>query len=284
MATEKQVQANRENAKKSTGPKTEQGKRTVAGNAVTHGLCAKAVLVWNESSEEWDAMREDILADNRTGSAVEKALLGRVALYAWRLRRAAHVEREMLESDMRAPAPHRPHGLDPHEYRPCTGEGIPHFGGRVEKKMRDDGGWSRFARYESMLQRGLYGAMRELRLYRKLALQEEKADNDIWGPETDKLYKQCQDEARRYTAWMAAESDAAERRLARSIDRGEAVAPDLGVGASSYGTDRKDDLPRPADPPEDGARNKANLEPSGTRNQAQKGRNSKRIRRGKRRK
>ncbi len=38
MATEKQVQANRANAKRSSGPTSERGKRTVALNAIKHGL------------------------------------------------------------------------------------------------------------------------------------------------------------------------------------------------------------------------------------------------------
>jgi hypothetical protein len=38
MATEKQVTANRANAKRSTGPKTAVGKRRSSGNAFRHGL------------------------------------------------------------------------------------------------------------------------------------------------------------------------------------------------------------------------------------------------------
>jgi hypothetical protein len=38
MATEKQINANRKNAQKSTGPKTAEGKAAVSQNAVKHGL------------------------------------------------------------------------------------------------------------------------------------------------------------------------------------------------------------------------------------------------------
>ncbi|MHC4331688.1 MAG: hypothetical protein ACYSWW_26580 [Planctomycetota bacterium] len=38
MSTEAQVNANRENAKKSTGPRTPEGKTAVSQNAVKHGL------------------------------------------------------------------------------------------------------------------------------------------------------------------------------------------------------------------------------------------------------
>ena len=38
MATDRQVQANRANAKRSSGPRSERGKRAVALNAIKHGL------------------------------------------------------------------------------------------------------------------------------------------------------------------------------------------------------------------------------------------------------
>jgi hypothetical protein len=41
VASEKQVAANRLNAKRSTGPRTEAGKRSARGNARTHGFSSK---------------------------------------------------------------------------------------------------------------------------------------------------------------------------------------------------------------------------------------------------
>ena len=45
MTTEKQVKANRENAKKG-GVKTPEGKAVVRYNALKHGLLSKEVLFW----------------------------------------------------------------------------------------------------------------------------------------------------------------------------------------------------------------------------------------------
>ena len=269
MASEEQVKANRENAKKSTGPKTEEGKEKVAQNAVTHGLCARAVLLWNENPAEWDAMREDILAESRTGSSIEKVLLGRVALYAWRLRRAARVEREMMENEVYDPIWVEVNQIVGDENGLPFDEERTTLGGKLNERMKEDAGWSRFARYEGMLQRGLYGAMRELRLFRKLALEEAKSDANCWGPDTDKLVRQYEDEARRHAALMAAESRAAEERLARSIDRGQDPASSPG----DYAVASKANSPEPA------AQNKANSRPA---RKVKKARTAKKAKRAKR--
>ncbi len=44
MATSAQIEANRLNAQKSTGPKTERGKAHARLNAVTHGMTARTIM------------------------------------------------------------------------------------------------------------------------------------------------------------------------------------------------------------------------------------------------
>lgn len=41
MTTEKQIAANKANAQKSTGPKTDAGKQVVAMNAISHGILSR---------------------------------------------------------------------------------------------------------------------------------------------------------------------------------------------------------------------------------------------------
>ena len=50
--SERRVQANRRNALRSTGPKTVRGKRTVARNAIKHGLLAREVVITAGDGEE----------------------------------------------------------------------------------------------------------------------------------------------------------------------------------------------------------------------------------------
>lgn len=57
MATQKQIIANRQNAKCSIGPKTEDGKAVVAKNALKHGIFSKQIVLEEESKKEFEAQR-----------------------------------------------------------------------------------------------------------------------------------------------------------------------------------------------------------------------------------
>ena len=48
MASEAQIAANRANAQRSTGPRSEEGKARVAQNGLKHGLCSTRVLLPGE--------------------------------------------------------------------------------------------------------------------------------------------------------------------------------------------------------------------------------------------
>jgi len=63
MPTEKQIAANRLNAQKSTGPKTDAGKLTTRLNSLKHGLAAQLTVLPFESQAEYDALENDLLED-----------------------------------------------------------------------------------------------------------------------------------------------------------------------------------------------------------------------------
>jgi hypothetical protein len=53
MATEAQINANRANARKSTGPRTPEGKAVVSQNAVTHGFLARETVIHGEDQSQF---------------------------------------------------------------------------------------------------------------------------------------------------------------------------------------------------------------------------------------
>ena len=97
MTSFRQFDANRRNARKSTGPITEKGKQRSRCNAVRHGLTAETVIGALEDAEDYQAFEAAIIADYDAQSAVERELVLRLASLLWRLRRATTIETGLFE-------------------------------------------------------------------------------------------------------------------------------------------------------------------------------------------
>ena len=97
MTSFRQIEANRRNARKSTGPTTEEGKQRSRCNAVRHGLTAETVIGALEDAEDYKAFEAAIIADYDAQSAVERELVLRLASLLWRLRRATTMETGLFE-------------------------------------------------------------------------------------------------------------------------------------------------------------------------------------------
>jgi hypothetical protein len=65
MTSQKQREANRANARRSTGPKSKQGKSRSKMNAVTHGLTAEHILIPGEKPEDFRKLRDGLVAERR---------------------------------------------------------------------------------------------------------------------------------------------------------------------------------------------------------------------------
>jgi hypothetical protein len=98
MTSYRQIEANRRNALKSTGPRTEAGKQASRCNAVRHGLAAETVIGALEDAEDYKAFEAAITADYDAQSAVERELVLRLASLLWRLRRATMMETGLFDS------------------------------------------------------------------------------------------------------------------------------------------------------------------------------------------
>jgi hypothetical protein len=56
MTSDRQILANRRNSKKSTGPRTESGKKRVRANALKHGLSARTLNPMFHNSPAWSQL------------------------------------------------------------------------------------------------------------------------------------------------------------------------------------------------------------------------------------
>jgi hypothetical protein len=97
MTSWRQFQANRMNALRSTGPRTEEGKRISRRNALRHGLTAETVIDGLEDSKDYRGFEAAIICDYDAQTAVERELVLRLASLLWRLRRIIAIETDLFQ-------------------------------------------------------------------------------------------------------------------------------------------------------------------------------------------
>jgi hypothetical protein len=97
MTTEKQIEANRRNALKSTGPKSDEAKARCRMNAVRHGLTAEQAVLPHEDSSDYDAMRSGMLEAHAPRDSAELALVEELVNAYWRILRLHRVENQYWE-------------------------------------------------------------------------------------------------------------------------------------------------------------------------------------------
>jgi hypothetical protein len=170
MASKKQIAANRRNAKKSTGPRTPEGKAASAQNATKHGLLSRTPLLADENESEFVELRIQIHGELAPMGALETVLVNRIAAQQWRLARIPALEAELFER-MRYDALGNDQGLGAAWARDAEPYG---------------GALARLSRYETTLERNgarLLGELRRLQAVRRTTDQRQwQAEQQAQGP------------------------------------------------------------------------------------------------------
>lgn len=96
MTTENQIEANRQNAMVSTGPRTMEGKAITAKNAIKHGIFARELVISDgdgkENREEYDQLIQQLVDDLNPEGQMEVLLVEKIAVNYWRLKRLVRYE------------------------------------------------------------------------------------------------------------------------------------------------------------------------------------------------
>src|ERR1039457_85201 len=92
LISDKQQEANRQNAQQSCGPKNPEGKAAVCLNALTYGLRARHLILPNEDPEEYKQLWADLVAEWHPRKRTERMHLEQMATSQWLLARAAKSE------------------------------------------------------------------------------------------------------------------------------------------------------------------------------------------------
>ncbi len=173
MTTEAQVQANRKNAQKSTGPRTTEGKAAVSQNAVKHGFLSRLDVIRGEEQAEFDLHREKMLEEWAPVGPMESMLAERIAGLSWRLQRAERMQSEAFEAlltpDTSGLAVRIAQSLRPkRSQEEEESESELAFGRAVVKDFGHGRVLDRLFMYERRMEHSLYRTMAELQRLRLL--------------------------------------------------------------------------------------------------------------------
>jgi hypothetical protein len=99
MITEKQNEANKQNAQKSTGPRTFRGKAKTSRNAIKHGLRSKFndVLLERENKKLYYRFYKSLSTDLAPVGPKEIFLADRIINFYWKLKRISRMETQTID-------------------------------------------------------------------------------------------------------------------------------------------------------------------------------------------
>jgi hypothetical protein len=100
MSSAAQVAANIENASRSTGPRTEEGKARSSQNAIKHGLTSnKCLLLPDEDEEDFRRFEAELKHTYMPLNYIEAELVDDIISIQWRRKRAAALEARILSAE-----------------------------------------------------------------------------------------------------------------------------------------------------------------------------------------
>jgi len=97
MSTQEQINANRQNSQKSTGPRTAEGKAAVSKNAVKHGLFASETVIEGENQADYDVYLDNFLDELEPDGMLETLMAERFVSLSWRLKRAERMHNQAID-------------------------------------------------------------------------------------------------------------------------------------------------------------------------------------------
>ena len=192
MSTSAQINANRINAQKSTGPKTEQGKSIVSKNAVKHGLFSNQALIPGETIDEFNLNREQLLEELNPVTKMELILAERIINLTWRLKRIERFQNividTMIDRELNNPLKNLTKNMVPERFRKTEEqENNSDFvvGNAIVNDYSHERVLDRLSIYERRIENSLFKTINELKKM-KMIRQLENKTQDISGKTEDK--------------------------------------------------------------------------------------------------
>lgn len=173
--TQAQIDANRRNAQKSTGPRTPDGKNTSSRNHIIHGLRSGKHLVLDEDPEDFLDLLKDLQDRFQPSGEAEQELVLRIASDQWRLHRAMPMEAGIYRRRLQDVAAADKQAQHYYDYQLRTGVKNAAAPPPVDKRdslarafvldADKPNALAKFARYETGLSRSIDRSLRQLKIY-----------------------------------------------------------------------------------------------------------------------
>jgi hypothetical protein len=162
MATSQQIQANRANARRSTGPRTAAGKAKSSLNALKHGLRAQATVLPGENISDFHTLVDELENQFQPATALEWTLLRQLADAEWRMRRVPHIEAGVLTKKLHESREHYETHPDQLPADPGLEETFL-IGAMAASDAAGADVFSKLSRYEARLSHRYFKALEHLR-------------------------------------------------------------------------------------------------------------------------
>jgi hypothetical protein len=98
MATEAQIEANRKNAQRSTGPTSPEGKARSCMNRLSHGFTSSVLFIAGEKPEEFNLLLADLHTEFQPATPTEQIILEKMVHHQWFSLRACRLQSVALNS------------------------------------------------------------------------------------------------------------------------------------------------------------------------------------------
>src|SRR6266567_588627 len=99
MSSQQQIEANRLNAQKSTGPSTPEGRAAVSLNGLKYGLYAETLILPGENPAEFDALLDRFHAEHQPATPTEEGFVSQIVMATWRRARIQRMEAAFYRSE-----------------------------------------------------------------------------------------------------------------------------------------------------------------------------------------
>lgn len=176
MATQAQINANRKNAQKSTGPRTEEGKEAASQNATKHGFCSCKNVIRSESQDEYNLFHDEMIADLSPAGAMEFMFAERIVNLSWRLKRAEVFQNAVTESMADDIYDRYLDNYIRAKNQAKEGDMTLILGITIRRDFENSKILEQLLDYEKRIESSLYKAAAELRKLQKIRLEREAMD------------------------------------------------------------------------------------------------------------